>query len=196
MNLEEILDNGKTLNGAKLNLPTIIATAVSMPFAAIAADATHGYLPELKGPLNELLTSGASDFVLFAVYNITFPAVYALVNRKHYAENGRFNYKQCTYDLLFKIAPAGGLTAALIYHIPRNLLQTGLMSLGLRPAYSSLFSDTVITAVYIPIRNNILKIIDEPINVILKKAKDYFSERNCGSLTDTTKRLLRITKSD
>jgi|SRR3989344_3613653 len=191
MGLEDKVINN-SLDGVKLNLPTIIATALSMPLAAITADVTHGYLPELNGPINEFLTSGSSDLTLFLVYNITFPISYALINKKHYTINGRFNYKRCASDLIFKIASTGGITAALLYHVPRNLVQTSLMGFGLRPAYSSLIADAVITSVYIPVRNKILNIMNEPINVAMKKTREVVMNKDYGLIGRATKRLLSI----
>lgn len=143
----------------KLNVPTIIATAFAAIPAAFAAEGSD-VITNTFGFIADFINVGVSDIAHSVSYNLFFPVVFGLINRQHYSRNGKFKFSGLFNDLVFKMMPAAWITAALLFHVPRNILQFWLLKRNFPAWSSSVIADAVITVFYIPIRNFALKYVE------------------------------------
>ena len=154
----------------RLNLPTIIATALAAIPAALAAEGS-GAMTSTFGWIADCLTVGVSDVAHSISYNMFFPVIYGWMNRKHYQKNGHFDFYGLFYALVFQMLPAGWITATLLFHVPRNILQFYLIKQDFALWASSITADVIMTAVYMPVRNLILRYFERMINFLRKSNK-------------------------
>lgn len=130
-------ENQGSIRNAYLTWPTIITTVIaSVPAALVADTSLADHVRENWGVAGSLLTSLGSDMTQFLIYNTVFPITFGALNYKRYRKEDaflNFDFGACISDLTLKVLPAGAATAIFCYHLPRNLIQTSAMHLGLRP---------------------------------------------------------------
>lgn len=164
--MDENKKNNSILN-AKLNIPTIIATAFAAIPAALAAEGSD-MVTKTFGFIADFINVGVSDIAHSVSYNLFFPVIFGLMNKKHYSKNGKFQFSILFYDLVFKMMPAGWTMAAIFFHIPRNIIQFWLIKNNFDPWASSIIADAITLVIYLPVRNFALKYIEIFIELINK----------------------------
>ncbi len=141
------------ISKSKKNLPAILSSAFS-----ISAGAMLIYSGDKLGE-NPIVSAAKAEALTTLAYNTFHPILFAFYNRERYFYDGILKgSKAIIYDMLFKLAPSGGISNALITHIGRPTLQSVFASYGADPTASFLGISGTLDIITLYTRNKILEL--------------------------------------